>query len=115
MADLRLRSDNPLFFLLETVPTHDDKIILGSRLPTNNQVLLCFLSYHIHDNLNIHDAANATVKIVQPFYGKARIPMLAPQKMAEEVKKLHTEMPPQESFHPIKIKSRLSNTNSIRL
>ena len=80
MADFRLRSDNLLSFLLETVPSNDEKLILGSRLATNNQVLLRFLSHHIHDNFNIHDFAKATLQVVQPLSWKSTNPMLSPLK-----------------------------------
>ena len=68
MPDLRWKSDNSEFFLLEKAPIHDDKTILGSRLLTNNQVLLCYLSHHELDDLRIQEVANATVKVVEPFY-----------------------------------------------
>ena len=88
----KLREKDSRYFLLGTVASEDDKQIRGSRLPTVKQVLLCFLAHHSDADVKIREAANATIQTVQPFYSRARVPMLAPQKMAEEVEKLFQEM-----------------------
>ena len=105
-----LRSDNRKFFLLGTVPTVQDRVITGCRLPTHIQVLLCFLSHH--EDMKIRDAANATVSAVQPFYWKARIPMLAPHKMAEEVEKLYKEM---QRLQKINTDARVLSSNQEKI
>lgn len=86
------REKDPRFFLFGTFAAATDKEIAGSRLPTVKQVMLCFLAHHAEYNVTIRDAANATVQKVLPFYLKARIPTLAPQKMAEEIEKLYHKM-----------------------
>ena len=86
------RDKDPRYFLFGTSASLTDKEITGSRLPTVKQVVLSFLVHHAEDNSTLRDAANATVQKVVPFYCKARIPMIAQQKMTEEVLKLYQEM-----------------------
>ena len=38
--------NDPRYFLLNTVPDLKDKEILGSKLPTVKQILLCFIAHH---------------------------------------------------------------------
>ena len=76
--------------LLGTIPTDADKIILGSKLPTTKQVLLCFLA-HLASKTK-RDAAKETALTVKTIYDKARIPTLDPSKMFQEVEKLYKSM-----------------------
>ena len=86
------KSKDPRYFLLDTVPTDDDTVITGARLPTARQVLLCFLAHHSSEGNTRRQAANLTVQTVLPFYERARIMTLAQHKMAEEVLKVFDEM-----------------------
>jgi hypothetical protein len=93
------RYKDPRYFLLETKPAAKEKIITGCRLPTRKQVLLCFIAHK--DEMRINDAtsskkvlraaANATTEVVLPFYEKARIPSLSPNKIAQEILKYYEE------------------------
>ena len=91
------KSKDPRYFLLDTVPTDDDKVMTGARLPTARQVLLCFLAHHSSEGNTRRQAANLTVQTVLPFYERARIMTLAQHKMAEEVLKVFDEMKPCSS------------------
>lgn len=93
------RYKDPRYFLLETTPAAKDKIITGCRLPTRRQVLLCFIAHkeelRKNDTTNskkvLRDAANATTTLVLPFYEKARIPSLLPNKISQEILKYYDE------------------------
>ena len=87
------RNSDPRYFLLGSTPGEVDKTIAGSRLPTVRQVLFNFLAFHTNDSkLTVREAANITVSNVIPFYEKARVPHLAPNKMAEVVIKIYDDM-----------------------
>ena len=96
---------DPRFFLLQTTPTEEDKVIKGSRLPTVRQVLLCFLAHH--KTSCKREAANKTVDIVKHIYDCARIPTLFKNKMAEEVVNLFDNM---KKILKIQPKCRTSGT-----
>lgn len=85
---MSISAKHPRFFLLDTTPTIDDKVITGSRLPTARQVLLCFLAYHDDPGCTKREAANSTVQKVLVFYNKARIPTIKENKLSDEVLKL---------------------------
>jgi len=56
-------------------------------------VLFNFLAFHTSNSkLTVREAANITVDNIIPFYEKARVPHLAPNKMAEEVIKIYEDM-----------------------
>ena len=97
------------FFLLDTIPTDDDKKIKGSKLPTTHQVLLCFLAHH--KTLTKREAANKTVEISKHIYDCARIPTLQ-HKMAEEVEKLFNDM---KNIIKIQPRNRTSGKQNERL
>ena len=79
-------------FLLCTVPTDDNKEIKGSKLPTEHQVLLCYLAHRqCSTTISKRDASKKTVDCLIPFFQKAGVPTLPKQKMAEAVKKLLAE------------------------
>ena len=90
-------SKDPRYFLLDTIPTNDDKIITGCKLPTRKQVLLSFIAHkedlREKDGTNskkvLRDAANETAALVLIFYEKACIPILAPAKVSEEILKYY--------------------------
>ena len=105
------RDKNPRFFLLGTVPTEDDKEINGTRLPTVKQILLCFLAHHTGSTTK-REAANAVVNSVIPFYGRARVRTLAPQKMSEEIEKLLVEL---KSIMKINVVSRETESNKKKI
>ena len=87
MTDTKLQE-----YILGTIPTDENKIIKGSRLPTEHQVLLCYLAHRQCPNISSkREAANETVNVVIPFYEKAGIPTLHKQKMAEAVESLLAE------------------------
>ena len=75
------------YLLLDTVPTEADKEITTAKLPTSKQVLLCYLA-HLKDYPS-RVAANITAEKVIHIFNKARIPVLQPHKVTEEVLKAH--------------------------
>ena len=83
---------DPRYLLLGTTPSDTDKEITGTRLPTSQQVLLCFLAHHADRDVTIRTAANLTSDQVLPFYHKARIPVIAATKVAGKVIELFNEM-----------------------
>ena len=108
------KSKDPRYFLLQTMPTEDDRTITGCRLPTTRQVLLCFLAYHDSKNnkSTIRDAANAAVDAVLPFYERARVPHINSWKMAERIEKLFHSMLP---LLKIPIARRTTDTSQKRI
>ena len=98
-------------YLLGTLPTADDLVMTGSRLPTKKQILLCFMA-HRDATTNKREAANNTVDKVQKLYDKARIPTVQRHKMAEEVEKYHKVF---ESVLKIPIESRSSEKSKERI
>ena len=85
------RAKDPRYFILGTIPTKDDKTITGSKLPTRKQVQLAFIAHKeeiAKENYNkkvCREAANRTAQSILSFYERARIPALAPNKVAEEI------------------------------
>ena len=93
------RFKDPRYLLLGTIPTYADKDITGCRLPSRRQVLLCFIAHKEDirgkDSTNskkvLRRAANETAAIVKTFYDKARIPMLEPNKVSQEILKYYSD------------------------
>ena len=56
--------------ILGTTATDNDKTITDCRLPTERQVLSCFLAHSQLSNTSKRDAANKTIESVIPFYSK---------------------------------------------
>ena len=81
---MNLRSDKkqyPVFWVLEDVPTVENRTITRCRLPTARQVLLCFLAFYEiqqenEKNKTVPEAINAALEQILPFYQRARIPTL---------------------------------------
>ena len=56
-------------------------------------MLFNFLAFHTSDSkLTVREAAKITVSNIIPFYERARIPYLAPNKIAEEGIKIYEDM-----------------------
>ena len=72
-----------LYWILNNVPTIENRTITGCRLPTARQILFCFLDFHrIHyenKQKTVTEALNATLDQVFPFYQRAKIPTLPPK------------------------------------
>ena len=99
--------------LLGIVPTDDDKEIKGSKLPTEHQVLLCYLAHRqCSTTISQPDASKKTVDCVIPFFQKAGVPTLPKQKMAEAVEKLLAEF---ENLLKIKHSARNSGKPKERI
>jgi hypothetical protein len=71
--------------------TNADADITGSRLPTGNQVLRCYMFYQ-GDGLSINRTKRENAKLVlqkiQHFYERSNIPMLTEKKACEKIIKL---------------------------
>ena len=89
MSDLNFRK-----FLLGIVPSDDDIEIKGSKLPTEHQVLLCYLAHRqCSTTISKREVSKKkTVDCVIPFFQKAGVPTLPTQKMAEAVEKLFANL-----------------------
>ena len=87
-------------FLLGYAVTQNDIEIKGAKLPTKMQILRSFIAEKeiIEKDLDyvgkklLREAANRVVEQVITIYGKARIPTLVPNKMAEKVMEHYSEM-----------------------
>ena len=73
-------------YILGTNPTVDDLKLIGSRLPTKKQILLCFLA-NCQTSATKREAAKKTVDEAQKLFDRARIPAIQQHKMAEEVER----------------------------
>ena len=74
------------FFLLAF---QDD--ITGAKLPSKQQVLSYFLYQHLHLKEVVRTAASATVKKLEDFWNRARIPLKHKQDIIKKVEKLFAE------------------------
>ena len=75
-------------FLLDTVSTDDDKEIIGSKLSTEHQVLLCYFAYHqCSITISKRGASKKTVDCVIPCFSKSWC-TYSSQTMADAVEKL---------------------------
>ena len=100
-------------FLLGTIPIDDDKEIKGSKLPTEHQVLLCYLTYRQCSTTIIkRNVSKKTVDCVIPFFQKPGVPTLPKQKRAEAVEKLLAEF---ENLLKIKLFARNSGKPKERI
>jgi len=70
-----------------------DKIIPGSKLPTNGQVLRCFLfnAHHKDDQKVLWSAAKEVMNQVKPHYLKSAIPMLPDTQCIKQTIKLYKD------------------------
>ena len=81
------KEENPRYWILDKIPSIDDRTITGCRLPTARQVLYCFLAFHqIRLNVNeesrtVSEVCKAVVHQVEPFYQRAGIPTLTRYRM----------------------------------
>ena len=76
-------------FLLDTVPTDDDKKIKGSKLSAEHQVLLCYFGYRqCSIIISKRDASKKTVDCVIPCFSKTWCTYSSQTKMAVAVKKV---------------------------
>ena len=101
MDSRRLRSSNNYLNILSKSPGNEHLEITGSRLPTYEQVLLCFLSTkeklnHEGENLmslknNNRKIAKMVVSQVILHYQRAGIPTKAENKMTEDIVKLRSD------------------------
>ena len=76
-------------FLLDTIPTDDDKKIKGSKLSAEHQVLVCCFGYRqCLITISKRDASKKTVDCVIPCFSKTSCTYSSQTKKAEAVKKL---------------------------
>ena len=63
--------------MLGTIPTDDDKVITGSRIPTRLQVILCLFAHYDpkQQSFTKREVANITIDNVMVFNNKVRIPL----------------------------------------
>jgi len=68
--------------------TQADADITGSRLPTNNQVLRCYM-FHQREGLQLnrtkYENAKIVLKKIIPFYNKGNIPIITEKKACEKI------------------------------
>jgi len=81
------RQSNAVFGI-GTGITSADAEITGSKLPTNSQVLRCYM-FHQREGLTLnrtrHDNAKIVLKQIIPFYNKANIPTITEKKACEKI------------------------------
>jgi len=100
MAFRKTRSTDPTSkykFLLGSVPSDDKRSILGSKLPTYNDVLLCFIAWRKH--YQNADATNqssillpAAAKVsdeVCNHYKRAHIPVIDQKNVTKKIKQFY--------------------------
>ena len=75
-------------FGIGTGITSTDAEITGSKLPTNSQVLRCYM-FHQREGLTFnrtrHENAKIVLKQIIPFYSKANIPTITEKKACEKI------------------------------
>lgn len=93
------RFRDPRYFIFNTVPSEDDINIKRNKLPTRKEVLLAFICRK--EKLWETDKTKkclfkAATLIVEeqiiPIYNRARIPLIANNKMAQNIMKLYEDM-----------------------
>jgi len=81
------RQSNAVFGI-GTGITRADAEITGSKLPTNSQILRCYM-FHQHEGLTLnrtrHENAKIVLKQIIPFYNKANIPTITEKKACEKI------------------------------
>jgi len=94
------RSLNTRSSILPTLPDESNQKIAGTRLPTYQQVLLCFLATmdkqrevnkSKYNQKLVRLCANSVVDEVLSHYNNAKIALIQKHKMAEKVEALHNE------------------------
>ena len=85
------RQSNAVFGIGTGITSADadaDAEITGSKLPTNSQVLRCYM-FHQREGLTLnrtrHDNAKIVLKQIIPFYNKANIPTITEKKACEKI------------------------------
>ena len=61
-----------------------EQSITASKLPSKKHVLQVFLYHHMEQKKTKSDAAMETMKFVEDFWERARIPMKKPQRVKEK-------------------------------
>ena len=86
------RPNDSCFFLLRSVPTHDDKLIPIKKLPTNKQVLFSFIARKEEEyttnktKKSMFKAVMLTVsESILPIYKRARIPTKPDKKLSQDI------------------------------
>ena len=118
---MNLRSDKKqylVFWVVEDVPTVENRTITGCRLPTARQVLLFFLAFYEMQQENLKktvpETINATFEQILPFYLRARIPTLFRNKMGQEIKKLWEKLKPINKTTKAKREGGSEKTNGFK-
>lgn len=83
--------------------------ILGAKLPSNQQVLGHFLHRHLELKKPIRTAATTTVKKVEEFWNRARIPTKHSQDIIKKVEKLFAEWQSLKKNANRRSKTQISN------
>ena len=68
-----------------------EQSITGSKLPSKKQVLQVFLYHHMEQKKTKSDAAMETMKLVEDFWERARIPTQKPQRVKENIIRLYEQ------------------------
>lgn len=70
---------------------HEYSQILGSKLPSNKQVLCAFFHNHRNIKLSVKDSAKIAVQEASVFWAKAQIPIRQEYHCVQKLVNLHTE------------------------
>lgn len=68
---------------------HEYSQLLGSKLPSNKQVLCVFFHNHNTVKLSIRESASLTIRELSVFWAKARIPVRKEQHCITKLEMLH--------------------------
>jgi len=94
------RQSNAVFGI-GTGITRADPEITGSKLPTNSQILRCYM-FHQHEGLTLnrtrHENAKIVLKQIIPFYNKANIPTITEKKHVRKLFHCFKRMQSSENF-----------------
>ena len=77
--------ENTVFFPFESLITHGDKIIKGSKLPSYSQILRCLFAYKENIKKWKYPAALKVVKQVKEHYLKSNVKMMKDERCAEKI------------------------------
>lgn len=80
----RLRED------IYLIGPDSDKIV-GSKLPSNRQVLNVLFHYLCNVKINLHNSASLVIKEIELFWGRARIPTRDQKHSIKKLEDLHRD------------------------
>ena len=87
------RKSNPIFDILQTVPTIEDTNTTKAKLPADKDIIICYIAYHIEfpdrGHVKSHKIASLVTDQIIDIYKRANIPVIDTPNIINYVVKLH--------------------------